>query len=105
MGTKGTGKTSLIRRLRGEDPFQKQSKSGQQRSSVEKRKLMALVPCNVPTGTEKINNLTIQQEERVQLYVSESVGFLQSQEEQSFRKEWSTALQLQRGKEWNFAYG
>eukprot|EP00985_Skeletonema_marinoi_P018156 scaffold10070_cov115-Skeletonema_marinoi.AAC.1 len=103
VGTKGTGKTSLIRRLRGEDPFQKQSKSGQQRSSVEKRKLMALVPWNVPTDTEKNNNLTIQQEERVQLYVSESVGFLQSQEEQSFRKEWSTALQSQRGKEWNFA--
>jgi len=103
VGTKGTGKTSLIRRLRGEDPFQKQSKSGQQRSSVEKRKLMALVPWNVPTDTDKINNLTIKQEERVQLYVSESVGFLQSQEEQSFRKEWSTALQSQRGKEWNFA--
>jgi len=103
VGLKETGKTSLIRRLRGEDPFQKQqSKSGQQRSSVDKRKLMALVPWNVPTDTEKINNLTIEQEERVQLYVSESVGFLQPQEEQAFRKEWSTALQSQRGKEWHF---
>jgi hypothetical protein len=106
VGLKGTGKTSLIRRLRGEDPFhhqqQQQSKSGQQRSSVDKRKLMALVPWNVPTDAEKINNLTIEQEERVQLYVSESASFLQSQEEQAFRKEWSTALQSQRGKEWNF---
>eukprot|EP00986_Skeletonema_menzelii_P004000 scaffold1314_cov145-Skeletonema_menzelii.AAC.14 len=99
VGMKGTGKTSLIRRLRGEDPFQKQqSKSGQQRS-----KLMALVPWNVPPNTEKINNLIIEQEERVQLYVSESVGFNESLEEQSFRKDWSTALQEQRGKEWNFA--
>lgn len=104
VGMKGAGKTTLIRRLRGEDPLQKQqSQSGQhQRSNVEKRKLMALVPWNVPTDTEKINNLTIDQEERVQLYVSESIGFLQSHEEHAFRKEWSTALQSQRGKEWNF---
>ena len=103
VGMKGTGKTSLIRRLRGEDPFQKhQTKSDQQRSGADKKKLMALVPWNVPEDAEKIGNLALEQEERVQLYVSESVAFVQSQDEQMTRKEWFKVLQSQRGKEWNF---
>lgn len=100
VGLKGTGKTCLIRRLRGEDPFQTlQSTPGQKRSNnLEKRKLMALVPWKVP----KSDILTTEQEECVQLYVSEGAAFLHSQDEKSFRKELSAALQTQRGKEWNF---
>ena len=107
VGLKDTGKTSLIRRLRGEDPFvTKSSSSSSSSKSIEKRKLMALVPWNVPRNDfNKTDNYltTIEQEERVQLYVSESTAFLESHEEKNlFQKEWSVALQTQRGKEWNF---
>ena len=109
VGLKDTGKTSLIRRLRGEDPFVTKSSSSSSSSSsksMEKRKLMALVPWNVPRNdNNKTDNYltTIEQEERVQLYVSESAAFLKSHDEKNlFQKEWSVALQSQRGKEWNF---
>ena len=106
VGLKDTGKTSLIRRLRGEDPFVTKSSSSSSSKSMEKRKLMALVPWNVPRNdNNKTDNYltTIEQEERVQLYVSESAAFLKSHDEKKlFQKEWSVALQSQRGKEWNF---
>ncbi len=107
VGLKDTGKTSLIRRLRGEDPFvTKSSSSSSSSKSIEKRKLMALVPWNVPRNDNKKTDnylTTIEQEERVQLYVSESAAFLKSHDEKKlFQKEWSVALQSQRGKEWNF---
>lgn len=101
VGEARSGKTCLIRRLRGEDPFLHVEND---RSSKNKN-LMALIPWKVPAGiTTNCQRLNPGQgNEVVQLYVSEGKRFCYTQNDnRTFQKQWSSVLQSQRGKDLDF---
>ena len=99
VGEEKSGKTSLIRRLRGEDPFQHHSNSskvgaddnGQSNRTTKRpqKSLMALIPWKIPQNitpsSDSVGN------ELVQLYISEGKSF--SYEQSPFQQQWSTILQ------------
>ncbi len=122
VGKEQTGKTSLIRRLRGEDPFDSQVQRRETGNGQKlKRNLMALVPWKFPYNLHP--GLTVDHEDVVQLYVSEGRSFQTSfltasssdsdetshdtrksihQIDATFRKEWLNSLRQQNGKELDF---
>lgn len=124
VGQEQTGKTTLIRRLRGEDPFQSKLQTNRtHREGRENRHLMALVPWKLPTDVVSSASLngsaekaTIEQDGVVQLYASEAKSFSTASADKSynseefsasFRKEWMAVMQnqkkKQRGKDVDYA--
>ena len=99
VGEEKSGKTSLIRRLRGEDPFQHYSNSSKvgaddnvhsnRTTKRPQKSLMALIPWKIPQNikpsSDSIGN------ELVQLYISEGKSF--SYEQSPFQQQWSSILQ------------
>lgn len=101
VGEARSGKTCLIRRLRGEDPFVHVEND---RSSKNKN-LMALIPWKVPDViTNNCQKLyPVEGDEVVQLYVSEGKSFCYTRnDDRAFHKQWSSVLQSQRGKDLDF---
>jgi hypothetical protein len=107
VGEKHSGKTCLIRRLRGEDPFQQDrlenegaTKNSNRRSH---RNLMALIPWKLPVSAAfRQKHSSAGSNDLVQLYISEGNTFCYSQKDISFQKQWMSVLQSQRGKEFDF---
>ena len=89
VGERRSGKTSLIQRLRGDDPFAKHRASESPRR--RKRGTMALIPWNVP------NESCCPIATVVQLYVSEGISFNYITKDEC-REQWRTNLKSQRGK-------
>jgi GTPase SAR1 family protein len=107
VGEEQSGKTSLIRRLRGEDPFQKVTLDSEPATKNTNRRshrnLMALIPWKIPQSASfRQKNSQVGSENLVQLYVSEGTGFCYSKKDVSFRKQWISVLQSQQGKEFDF---
>ncbi|KAL3763757.1 hypothetical protein ACHAWU_006953 [Discostella pseudostelligera] len=103
IGEEKSGKTSLIRRLRGENPFQ-QTGNNERITSDTSRKLMALVPWRLPTDAPFHQRHAIDSNGLVQLYVSEGKSFSFSKNPNAFQKQMSSVvMQPQRGKEFDFA--
>jgi hypothetical protein len=107
VGEKQSGKTCLIRRLRGDDPFQQErlenegaTKNTNRRSH---RNLMALIPWKLPEAAVfRQKHSPPGSDDLVQLYISEGNSFCYSKKEISFQKQWMSVLQSQRGKEFDF---
>ena len=105
VGEARSGKTCLIRRLRGEDPFQQIENND--RFSRNKN-LMALIPWKVPdpdmVSAHGQKLYPVEGDEVVQLYVSEGKSFcyMTRKDDTAFQKQWSSVLQSQRGKDLDF---
>ena len=102
VGEERSGKSSLVQRLRGENPYQQTGNNG--RTPRDKsRKLMALVPWRFPKEALLHQKDGIDLDDLVQLYVSESKSFCYATEPNTFREQISACMQPQRGKEIDFA--
>ena len=105
VGEAMSGKTCLIRRLRGEDPFQQKIENNDRFFSRNKN-LMALIPWKVSDMVSALCQklYPVQGDEVVQLYVSEGKSFCYTtrKDDTAFQKQWSSVLQSQRGKDLDF---
>ncbi|KAL3797583.1 hypothetical protein ACHAW5_003302 [Stephanodiscus triporus] len=103
VGEEQSGKTCLIRRLRGEDPFQQNERAAKNANRRSHRNLMALIPWKVPESAAfRQKNYHEGSDDLVQLYVSEGNSFCYSQTDISYQKQWMSVLRSQRGKECDF---
>ena len=129
VGEKESGKSCLIRRLRGEDPCNQYDRRGHDvgtngirgnessTSRRSQRNLMALIPWKVPEEVpfhqthqkEKHHTIDIIDNDLVQLYISEGKSFSYSsqqkednEQQQPLHKQWMSVLQSQKGKEYDF---
>lgn len=104
VGEEQSGKTSLIRRLRGENPFQQPGKNNERISAETGRKLMALLPWRLPDEAQFHKSQVIESDGLVQLYVSEGKSFCYSKKPDLLKKQMmSLFMQLQRGRGFDFA--
>jgi hypothetical protein len=105
VGEAMSGKTCLIRRLRGEDPFQQKIENNDRFFSRNKN-LMALIPWKVSDMVSALCQklYPVQGDEVVQLYVSEGKSFCYTtrKDNAAFQKQWTSVLQSQRGKDLDF---
>lgn len=103
VGEEQSGKTCLIRRLRGEDPFQQDRLHNERATKHTNRRshrnLMALIPWKLPESAAFRQKNS---DDLVQLYVSEGNSFCYSQKDISYQKQWMSVLRSQRGKECDF---
>ncbi|EJK67570.1 hypothetical protein THAOC_11378, partial [Thalassiosira oceanica] len=93
VGERRSGKTCLIQRLRGDDPFAKHRASESPRR--RKRGTMALIPWALP------NDSCCPTATVVQLYVSEGISF-NYRTEDDCKEQWRANLQSQREKDIDF---
>ena len=94
VGDRHSGKTCLIQRLRGDDPFAKRRASESPRRR-NRGNPMALIPWSVPNDSCS-PTATV-----VQLYVSEGSSFNYSKKD-SCKEQWRANLKSQRGKDIDF---